>query len=292
MKYSIAVISGLLLAGLFYSSRDVQAESKEEIALKELQREVYDLTRAIESSKQGQDDRYSQLDQLIRQTGEAVHALSTELTQIQKNVTQSVTEQQARVAEPIAVMRTGLDQVTQDTGAVRTSVDSLSSRMTKVESQLSELVDLVRTLNSAPPTPPPPVTGGIGYSAVDAEALFTGAQRDYAMGTYDLALKGFYDFASQYPDDPRAPDALYYIGLIYDSNQQYDDAVKAFDQILERYGNIPKAGDARFAKANSLMKAGKKAQALKEFQDFLAQYPTHVNAATARARIRELGGKP
>lgn len=298
MKYSIATVAGLVLASLIYSSHDAQAQSKEQIAIQNVQREMYDLRRAIEASKQGQDDRFAQMDSLIQQAVDATHALSTELAQIQKSMTQSVTEQQSRVSEPLAVMQTNLNQISQDSGAVRTSVENLTSRMTKMEAQLGEMQDLLRTMNAPPAAPPPPVgapgnglLGGPVGGLAEADSLLLGAQRDYAVGTYDLALKGFYDFASKYPDDPRAPEALYYIGLIYDSNKQYDDAVKAFDQIVERYGDVPKAADARFSKANALMKAGKKAEALKEFQDYVAKYPTDANAANARARITELRGR-
>jgi TolA-binding protein len=290
MRYSMAVVAGLVLAGLVYTAQHAQAQSKEEKAIREVQRDVYSLQRAVEEAKQADETRYQQLEALIRQAVEATSALSAELGRIsaaQKGVTDSLAEQQKSMSAPIAGMRSDLDAVSRDSGAVRTSVDALTSRVGRLEQQITELATLVRTINVAPPEPPPPAVG-LG-SNEGAEALYMAAQRDYGNARYDLALAGFGEFVIQYSQDPRAPEALYYMGLIYDSNMNYDDAVKAFDTVLERYGGVERAADAQFSKANSLMKANKRPEATREFQAFLDKYPSHASAATARARLRDLG---
>jgi TolA-binding protein len=193
-----------------------------------------------------------------------------------------MTEQQARVAEPIAVLRTGLEQVSQDTAAVRNSLDTFGARMTKMETQLTELSQLVRTLNTPPAAPP-------AQSLESADLLYTSAMRDYAQGNDDLALRAFGEFSTQYSDHAKAPEALYYMGLIYDRIGDFENAIKAYDSVVERYGETPMTRDARFSKANALMKAGRKEDAIREFNTFIQSYPTHPQAAAARDRLRELG---
>jgi TolA-binding protein len=286
MKYTMSIAAAVALAGLLFHTPEAQAQSAMEKKMSDLQREVYLLTRAIEQSREADSQKTAQLDALIRQAIDATHAITGDLERLQKNLTQSVTEQQQRVAEPLAVMKSNLEQVVQDAAAFRTSIDNLNRRMTNAEATLDEILKLVRTINIPPPAPPAPAAG----SPEAAEALFTAALRDFLTND-DLALKGFGQFITDYPNHPRAPEALFYMGMIYDRIQDYDSAVKAFDQVVERYGEVPLAKEARYTKATTLAKANKRAEARREFQAFLEKYPNDERANAVRARIRELGGR-
>lgn len=286
MKYTMSIAAAVALASLLFLAPRAQAQSAMEKKMSDLQREVYLLTRAIEQSREADSQRIAQLDALIRQAIDATRAITGDLERLQKNVTQNVAEQQQRVAEPLAAMKSSLEQVAQDTSALRTSIDSLNRRLTNAETMLDEILKLVRTINVPPPAPPPPAAG----SPEAAEALFTAALRDFLTND-DLALKGFGQFVTEYANHPRAPEALFYMGMIYDRIQDYDSAVKAFDQVLERYGEVPLAKEARYSKATTLAKANKRAEARREFQAFLDKYPNDERAAAVRARIRELGGR-
>jgi len=69
---------------------------------------------------------------------------------------------------------------------------------------------------------------------------------------------------------------------------QYDDAVQAFDAVLERFPENPKTPDALYQKGVELQKAGRKTDALTEYRDFIAKYPTHSLAAKAQEHIQQL----
>jgi TolA-binding protein len=62
--------------------------------------------------------------------------------------------------------------------------------------------------------------------------------------------------------------------------------------VLERYPENPKTPDALYQKGVDLQKAGRKTDALTEYKDFLAKYPTHTLAARAQEHIRELASRP
>jgi outer membrane protein assembly factor BamD (BamD/ComL family) len=72
------------------------------------------------------------------------------------------------------------------------------------------------------------------------------------VSAYNLQVE-YDDFATRFPDDPKAPEALFFLGFVYD-NQINDDT---------------KAGTY--------------------YNDFLKKYPKHVLAKDVEASIRNLG---
>ena len=61
---------------------------------------------------------------------------------------------------------------------------------------------------------------------------------------YSQALKSFKDVSRKYDETPSAPDAMYWIGKIYQATGKPQDAVKQFNELMDRYpqaGIIPRA---------------------------------------------------
>jgi tol-pal system protein YbgF len=109
-----------------------------------------------------------------------------------------------------------------------------------------------------------------GLSQTD---LYNAATGDYNRGKFDLALQGFQDFLKYYGNADLAPNAQYWIGQTYYSQQKYEDAALAFDLVLERFPENAKTRDAKLYKGMSLVALGKRSQAHWVFQEMEKQYP-------------------
>lgn len=282
MKLSVLCLAMLAMAPILWSPSILHAQNKEIVAL---HRDLADVARKLDALEKDQGDRIAKMEDLLRQAVAATHALSMELKSMQQSLQQSMqkslTEQQSRVADPLAAVKTGVDSVGQDVLALRSDLTLLKSQVTKVESALSDLQAAVRVLNAPPAAPPPP-------AADSADLLFSSAERDFLGGRNDLALAEFRQYWEMYPDRPNAPRALLFIGQIYDRVKQYEDARKAFDTILERFPDSTTTAEAAFWKAEMLAKEGNRTAAITEYENFAKKYPGDINAQAAREKAQQL----
>jgi tol-pal system protein YbgF len=286
------IVCGMLSAAL---PSLLSAQKREDIL--SIQRDVAQVQDQLRQMQASQDQKMEAIQAALKQALEESAKLSTALAALDKNVSDRLAEQQVKVVAPVATLGTKVDELSNDTRAVRENVADLASRLGKLDNKLEDISSAVRTLNV--PTsvePPAPVGAPPGTAAapvpppgVSADGLWQNALRDRSSGKDELAMSEFNDFVKYFPMSENAPQAQYYIGDLYDRAKQYDDAVEAFDAVLERYPENPRTPDALYMKGVELMKAGRKTDAVAEFKDFMERYPTHSLAPKAQAHLRELG---
>ena len=290
MKFSRLLISGFMLAGL------LQAQS-EKVMIQELQRDVAQLQNQIRQFKDAQDQKNTDLESLLKQSLDANSKLVANLGTLQQSLTSAMAEQQGKVVQPVNVLSLKVDQISQALGALQTSMDAVTLRLSKNDEKLTDILNNVKTLTAPPPPPPAAAVSGGGAASTasstagaSADVVFQNAYRDFSSGLNSLAMDEFHAYIGQFPTSENAPTAQYYMGVIYDRGEQYEDAVKAYDAVLERYPENPKTRDALYGKAVALMKLDRKVEAKKEFTAFLAKYPTDDMAPQVKQYLKELGG--
>jgi TolA-binding protein len=217
---------------------------------------------------------------------------------MRRTLTDRLNAQQAQVEAPIAVLGTKVDQSGDDLRAARESLADLNRRLATLDNKLADISSAVRTLSTPPAAPPTPGLSDSPASAapavsaapsgVTADSLWKKAVRDYTGARDKQALSEFADFTKYFPQDTNAPEAQYYMGLIYDHGEQYDDAAQVFEAVAQRYPDSPKAADAMYMKGVEYQKAKSDKKAIAAYRAYLKEYPNHANAAKARARLRTL----
>jgi len=271
------------------------AQKREDIL--SIQRDVAQLQDQIKQLQTSQDQKLGALESLIKQALDQSNQASGSMATLQRTLTERLNDQQSKVAAPIAVLGTKVDQSADDVRAVRENLAALTSRVANLDNKLSDISSAVRTLSqpSAPPPPPssgaPPAAGAAPMppAGTSAESLWLNAFRDYSSGRDELAMMEFNDYLKYFPSAENAASAQYYVGQLYNRAKMYDDAVQAFDAVLERYPDNPKTPDALYGKADALAHGNHKAEAAAEFKDFLARFPTHSLARNAQDQLRGLG---
>jgi TolA-binding protein len=285
MKFSRLLVSGFMLTGL------LQAQS-EKVMIQELQRDVAQLQNQLRQYKESQDQKNAELESLLKQSLEANAKLVANLGTLQQTLTASMAEQQNKLVQPINLVGNKVDQMSQSFGALQTSMDEMTRRLARNDEKLTEILSNVKTLNAAPVPPPTAQIPGVGSATAgaSAEVAYQNAYRDFMSGLNQLAMDEFHAFIGQFPTSESAPKAQYYMGVIYDRGEQYEDSVKAYDAVLERYPENPATRDALYGKAVALMKLERNVEAKKEFNGFLAKYPTDDKASQVKQYLRELNG--
>lgn len=295
-KYTFHAVVLRVALGLALSPTLAMAQKRDDIL--SIQRDVAQLQDQVKQLQTGQDQKIAALENLIKQALEESGKVSSAAAGLQRTLTDRLNEQQTRVEAPIAALGTKLDQSGDDLRAARENLADLTRRMANLDNKLADISSAVRTLSTPAVAPPPP--GASDSSAVAAPAasgapsgvmpdsLWKKAMRDYNGARDKQALSEFADFTKYFPNDTHAPEAQYYMGLIYDHGEQYDDAAQVFEAVAARYPDSPKAADALYMKGVEYQKAKSDKKAVAAYRAFLKQYPSHADAAKARARLRIL----
>jgi TolA-binding protein len=285
MNYRRLLLPGLLLLPLL-----LQGASKEMI---ELQRDVAQMQEQLRLLQQSFDTKISEIQVLTRQAADGTNRNQQAMTDLQRGILAGTSDLGKQVAQPIAAMNSRLDGLSNDMQAMQNSIADQNSKMAKIQQQMTDLLNAVKTMQA--PAPPPPTTdgtnpavGGAGSPArppASATQLWGSAKRDMDGGQADLALVEFSDYVKWYRDDDLAPSAQYNIGQIHYFQAKYDLAVADFDQLLEAFPINPKTPDAHYMKGRSLMELGQRAEAVKEFRVCSSQFPTSAVAQKCKTSL-------
>lgn len=270
------------------------AASKEMV---ELSRDVAILQEQMRALQHSQDEKLSAIQVLVQQALDAANKANTSVALLQSSLQQSSKDQQTKVVTTVTDMGAKVDAMTTDFNALRESVADISSQVGKLQQQMVDIGNAVRTIQT-PAVPPPSVAPGTGPAPgpaaatvppISAETLYQNANRDRNGGKDDVALQEYNDYLKYYGNTELAPNAQYYIAEIHFRQNQMDDALQEFDMVLEKYPDNNKTADALYMKGATLVKTGKRTQGKQEFCELAKRFPSSDLASKARAQVKALG---
>jgi TolA-binding protein len=272
------------------------AASKEIV---ELSRDVALLQEQLRAMQSSQDAKFSEIKVLVQQALDAANKTSTSVALLQNNLQQSFKDQQKSVVDPVVGVGAKLDQVTTDVGALRESVADISSQMGKLQQQMLDIGNALRSIQTPAAPPPSAVPGsspggsaplsGSTMPPVPAATLYQNANRDRNGGNDDLALQEYGDYLKYYGNTDLAPNAQYYIAELHSKQGNLSDALAEFDMVLEKYPDNNKTPDALYMKGATLVKMGKRTQGKQEFCELVKRFPSTDLAGRARSQVKALG---
>lgn len=255
----------------------------------EMQRDILQMQDQLRSLQRSQDEKLAAIQVLLQQTLDAANKANTATAVLEASLRDKLKDQEKNLVVPVAGLGSKVDQMSSDFSSVRESVADLTSRLGKLQNQVADLSQAIRTLSAPPPPPPGATPGPAGPPAgVSAEQLYTAAMRDRTSGNADLAIAQFKDYIQYFGTSDLAPNAQFYIGEIEYLRGDYTAALAAFDKLLEAYPDNAKTPDALLLKGRALVKSGYKAEARTEFETLVKKFPSHENAAKARMDLRAL----
>jgi tol-pal system protein YbgF len=120
------------------------------------------------------------------------------------------------------------------------------------------------------------------------QAVYAQAFDALKAGSYSLAITGFKDFLTTYPNSSLAENAQYWLGEAYYVNHDYESAGGAFRTVLKKWPDSRKAPDA-------LLKLGYAQYAQKQYPaakatltDVTKKYPGTDAAKLAADRLKRI----
>jgi tol-pal system protein YbgF len=289
--------------GLFLLVASLAPAYAADKTIMELQRDVGLLADQVTKLQQTQDRQLAVLQTLIQQSLDASHQTDRSVAGIQSNFQQNANQLKDQVVAPVVGLGTRMDQVSSDVRTLQQAVADLTSSVSRISAQLSDLNNTIKVL-STPPVQPP--TQGSGTAMPGAQSsgappmnqtdLFNAAQADYNSGKFDLSLQEYQDYLKYYGNSDLAPSAQYWIGQIYYSNKKYPEAADAFDLVITKYPDNSKAKEAMLYKGMSLVATGSRNQAHTVFQEIEKKFANTDAATRACNEDKQMGltcyGKP
>lgn len=255
----------------------------------EIQRDVALLQNEVRSMKSSMDEKFAALNVLVQQTLDTSNKSTTALAILEKTISDKLKEQQTSLNAPVAGVNTKVDQMTTEFALMKESVGELTELIKKLQSQLSDMNNAVRTLASPAPAPTAPPTPTGPPAGVTSENLYTAALQAKNGGQLDFAAKQLEDYLKFFPNESYAPNAQFNLGVVMVSQNRFDDAVKAFDAVLEKYPDYPKVLDAQLEKGRALAKSGQRSAAVNELRNLIKKSPTSGQATLAKEELKALG---
>ena len=179
-------------------------------------------------------------------------------------------------------------QIKADIAALRGQLEVLTNDLdTTQKRQRDFYVDLDNRLRKIEsPTvgekPDAPANADLAAETRDYEAALTALKAS----KFADASVGFTAFIKTYPNSTLLPSAHFWSGYCYSQIKQPAKAAEMYGKFATTWPNDPKAPDALLEQANSLDIAGNHVEARKVLENLVEKYPASEAAKKARPRIK------
>lgn len=161
------------------------------------------------------------------------------------------------------------------------SQQRLTELRTRLEARGAEIESAPAPGDTAAPI------GGATTSA-SADQMYEASLAQLRRGSLTTARLGLREMLRAHPSSDRAPDALYFIGQSY-ASENPDSAAAYYGQVAEKYPQSPRAASAVYNLGLLAERRKDTARAREAFQRVVQSYPQSDEAALARDRLKALG---
>ncbi|WP_133121887.1 tol-pal system protein YbgF [Pleomorphomonas carboxyditropha] len=151
-------------------------------------------------------------------------------------------------------------------------------------------------LGAAGALAPPPVGGvaapqqqmaSVAPATVDPGADYDRAYSSIVSGDYASAETGFKKFLTDFPGDPRAADAQYWLGESYFSRHEYRDAATSYLATYKNHPTSQKAPDSLFKLGLSLEGLGETSAACATYGELTKKFPKAQSGLVSRVTTQK-----
>jgi TolA-binding protein len=224
--------------------------------------------KALQKSFEGKlaDLSQSQSDQARAAADLVSKSLTAFSASVQKTL-QGQQDQQAKTLDTVAAVGSQVQSVSDQLSTMRQALNDLTAAMTRLSTQVNDLSTAVKSMQADKPD------AAAKQPQISATDLLANAEGDRLGGKLDLALQEYTDYVTKFGDTAQAPDALYYVGSIHYSNQEWDDAVKSFATLLQTYPDSKRVPESLYYQADSLARLGRWPEANEALKDLRKRFP-------------------
>ncbi|HEU4829482.1 MAG TPA: tetratricopeptide repeat protein [Gemmatimonadales bacterium] len=233
-----------------------------------------------------------------------IRRLENEIAQVRDVQTRRDAERARQVAEVMRLQQQMLDSLQNTRQAMRALRGDVQNDLYGIQQQLVQLGELTgqsqRRLSElraqlerrgeeiAQAQAATDTTAAAAPSAPSAEQIYETSLGQLRLGSAGTARSGFAELLRAHPTSERVPDALYYIGQSYET-ENADSALAYYDQVVRNHPESPRSASALYHIGLIRERANRNAEAREAYQRVVDSYPNSDEAALARDRLRALG---
>jgi len=239
--------------------------------------------------------------------GKRISTRQTEMDNLRREL-RYLKQQNAQLRREIDEMNKKLQEMQflnkQDKADMAARLDEALQQMETIENQLQDTNDRLTALGLRPgsiaaptssDTTLPSDSGAPQESELNEPVvggqdreLYNTAYRDLIRGNYELALQGFQQFVTQYPNSELLDNAQYWIGEVYYAQGRYQNAIDEFEKVVKWYRNGDKTASALLKIAYSYINIDEIEQGKLYLEEVLKDFPDSEEANLARGRLASL----
>jgi tol-pal system protein YbgF len=132
-------------------------------------------------------------------------------------------------------------------------------------------------------------SGAAPSGAAPVGDLYKTALSDFMAAKYTLATSEFGALIKSYPDDPLSGNAYYYLGEIEYRAGRFANAVKNYDHVVQQFPANPKVPVSRLHKGSALLALKQREAGIAEMRALIQRFPNSPEAAQARTKLNGMG---
>ena len=178
-----------------------------------------------------------------------------------------------------------LDQARRAADSQKMRGDALESRLAAIETRAAAIEAAQTAATLTPPPPPPP------SASIDPAVAFKQARQLLLDGDYGSAETALAGFVERFPDEPKTPEARYWLGETLFVREAYGDAASAYLGALRGWPQTSWGPDAVLKLSRALVALKKPADACKTLDELTRRYPKAPAAVTTKAASTRVQAK-
>ena len=203
-----------------------------------------------------------------------------EVDRMNREMTPTLDALQKLVGAEVEAARAGRAGNAQRLEEIQTLLQVLATRVDESGERYRELKDVVRY------APAPGDSAAKG--AVTPRALYDAAYQDLTRGNHGLAILGFQEVLTKFPQSELADNAQYWIGECYYAQKDYARALVEFRKTIEAYPQGDKVAAALLKAGLCEAQTGDKQAARATLEELQRRFPQSEEARLAGQKIQEL----
>ena len=230
----------------------------------------------------------------VRQDSVRAASLS-EVIIAQQRILDSIAATRSQLAALKGDVAGDLYNINQQLVQVQELTGQSQQRLTELRTQLEARSAEIQATVPAPgaPSGAPDSSAGVapppaGAPSAPPDQMYDASLQQLRMGSVRTARMGFDQFLQQYPKNPRAGDATYFIGESW-AAESPDSAARYYDLVVSGFPTSPRAATALYKLGLLAENRKDPATARTYYQRVVQSYPRSDEAALARDRIKTLG---
>jgi tol-pal system protein YbgF len=212
-------------------------------------------------------------------TSQEMIGLRDDIAQLQVKLTE-VQRNQADLSVKMDTVNGSMGALTSALQETQNHMSLLSQRLDDVEANINQRVgklsDQVSSSAAAAPKmslePSPSDLYRMGYS-------------DFSRGKYDVAATGFKAYLEKYPQGELAPQAQYYLGECFYSQNDWQNALDQYDLVEKMFPKSDVVAPTRLKRAQCLELLGKLSESRSILKSIIKDYPSSQEAAIAQDKL-------